>query len=256
MRKSAIIVILLILVSSAGCAVKKEAVQIDPPAAASADSGAADSAGSITQIIDASYTESAIKIGYPQLSASAETPRQKEINDLIKNEVMEIVDGYKSSGEEYHVDIAYQIKWQGANILSIVYTGYANLTGAAYPANVQFTTNIDLKNGRILKLSDCVRIDPELVRKFQQGRYQPWGADLNLQSADALGQVMDSLDSSDLLAQFQQEKARFYFTRDSLGISADVVHAVGDHLEMEIPFSALQENMIDDNQIWQDFSGK
>ena len=46
-------------------------------------------------------------------------------------------------------------------------------------------------------------------------------------------------DSHSLALLFHPYTAKFYLTKDSLGVSIEVAHAVGDHLEMEMNFASL-----------------
>ena len=110
-----------------------------------------------------------------------------------------------------------------------------------------------MNKGSSLKLNDIVNIDVSLSQKYKHGKYQPWSTDLNLESAGVLNQVKDSLTSDDLIEQFQQKRAKFYFTKDSLGMSADIAHVVGDHVEFEIPYQDLGSNIKSDNDVWQEF---
>lgn len=236
MKKIAILLLMVILILPTGCSVKNNSIKTNKTAVNSQKSSVSNSTGINYNIAKASYTDNGIKIDYPQITKLRDNHKQQKINELIKNEALEIINGYKESGNKFSLDITYKIKWKSSKILSIEYLGYANVTGGAHPSNIEFTTNIDINKGSSPKLNDIVNIDVSLSQKYKHGKYQPWSTDLNLESAGVLNQVKDSLTSDDLIEQFQQKRAKFYFTKDSLGMSADIAHVVGDHVEFEIPY--------------------
>jgi hypothetical protein len=67
---------------------------------------------------------------------------------------------------------------------------------------------------------------------------------LNLESAGVLKGVLNSLDKNELMDSFKQRSAEFYFTKDSLGVSVEVAHAVGDHLEIEMAYKDLSSLLL------------
>ena len=61
---------------------------------------------------------------------------------------------------------------------------------------------------------------------------------------------MSGLTSDLLIQQFKSEHCSFYFSNDSLGISSEIAHAAGDHLEFEIKYKNLKDSIIGDNAFW------
>ncbi|MBU0647345.1 DUF4163 domain-containing protein, partial [Patescibacteria group bacterium] len=211
------------------------------------------------EITKTNYVDKGIKISYPQITDLSDTNKQKKINDLIKNEGLKVLDYYKNVDEEVSLDINYDIKWKGPNLLSIQYSGIANIKGAAYPNNMFYTTNIDINKGNKLKLTDIININEIFVTKFKEGKYVAW--DIELNSANNL--IKNDINSYDFVKEFKyadtmgEENTAYsfsYFTKDSLGISVGVPHAIGDHAEFEIEYQDIKDNIKAESETWKDFS--
>ncbi|KJR44794.1 hypothetical protein UF75_4825 [Desulfosporosinus sp. I2] len=82
-------------------------------------------------------------------------------------------------------------------------------------------------------------INDSFLEKIKAGKYKAYRSDLDLKAAGALTEVLNGFSSQDLLTSFKQKTAKFYFTKDSLGVSIEVAHVVGDHLEMEMKYKDL-----------------
>ncbi|MGI5837198.1 MAG: PdaC/SigV domain-containing protein [Chloroflexota bacterium] len=180
-----------------------------------------------------------VTLNYPQLSNLADSDKQNRINDLIRTVALEIMKPYEGDEENLSLNVDYEVKYKSPDLLSIQYVGLANVQGAAHPNNLYCTTNIDLKAERQLTLGDVVTVNDEFVKQFLSGKYTPYSSSLNLQSKGALEEALASLDHQTLLESFKQPSTQFYFTDTSLGVSVEVAHALGDHLEMEIGYETL-----------------
>ncbi|MDR3491676.1 MAG: peptidoglycan-binding protein [Gammaproteobacteria bacterium] len=180
-----------------------------------------------------------VKLNYPQINNLRDSSKKQKINELIKISVLEVLNGYKDSLSSLSLAMDYEIKYKGEDLLSIEYLGLANMNGAAHPVNVIKTTNIDLKKEKQLSISDVVTLNDSFVEKIRAGKYKAYSSNLDIKAAGALKDVLNSYSSQDLLKSFKQQTAEFYFTKDSLGVSIEVAHVVGDHLEMEIEYKAL-----------------
>ena|GEM_PF-1954914 len=180
-----------------------------------------------------------IKINYPQIYNLSNSSKKQKINKLIKTSVLEVLNDYKDSVSSLSLTMDYVIKYKGEDLLSIEYLGLANVKGAAHPVNVIKTTNIDLKKAKLLSISDVVTLNDSFVEKIRSGKYKAYSSDLDLKAAGALKDVLNGYSNQDLLKTFKQQTAKFYFNKDSLGVSIEVAHVVGDHLEMEMKYKDL-----------------
>lgn len=262
MKKLCLILVLLLSVTMSGCGTTKDATTTNnaagkassaPATAANKDSTAstiasakapdqASTAGNVQYALTkATYSNQNIKINYPQITnlSDSDSGKQQKINALIKTTALEVLNDYKDSLSGLSLTMDYVIKYQGADLLSIEYLGLAIVKDAAYPVNLIQTTNIDLVKGKQLAISDVVTVNDSFAEKIKDGKYKAYSSDLDLKAAGALQDVLNGFSSQDLLESFKQPTAKYYFTKDSLGVSLEVAHAVGDHLEMEMEYKTL-----------------
>jgi hypothetical protein len=195
-------------------------------------------------IVQETYTDNNIIINYPQVIDLGDSEKQNKINELIKVSALKLLDDYKDDINNLTLNMDFEIMYKGSDILSIQYLGLSALKNAAYPINEINTTNIDLVNVKLLTLSDVVTVNEQFIDRFKEGKYRPYSQDLNLKSAGALNDALNGFGSNDLLANFKQETANFYFTDDSIVVSENVIHAMGDHFEMEIKYENLDNLLL------------
>jgi len=180
-----------------------------------------------------------IKINYLQINNLGDRSKDHKINELIKTSVLKVLHDYKDSLSTLSLTMDYEIKYKGKDLLSLEYLGLANVKGASHPVNVIKTTNIDLKKGKQLSLSDVVMLNDSFADKIRAGKYKAYRSDLDLKAAGVLTDVLNGFSNQELLKSLKQQTAKFYFTKDSLGVSIEVAHVVGDHLEMEMKYKDL-----------------
>lgn len=264
MKRLCLIFILLLSVTMSGCGVSKDsttaatAVGKDSAtpvssagqastaisSASAKPAGDASTAGIKYDLSKVTYTDQDVKINYPQINNLSDGGKQQKINELLKTSALEVLNDYQDSLSSLRLDMDYQIKYQGADFLSIEYLGLATVKGTAHPNNLIQTTNIDLQNGKLLALSDVVTVNDSLVKEVKAGQYKPYGPDLDLEAAGALKDVLDGITGQDLLESLKQQTAKYYLTKNSLGVSIETSHAVGDHLELEMPYSSLNDLLL------------
>lgn len=183
-----------------------------------------------------------IKINYPQISGNESNA--SKINELIKNDTLKILKNIEKDFENLETSINFKIEYSGSNILSIQYSGLGTFPNMAHPFNIFYTTNIDIANVKILNLSDVVTINEKFVEKFIKGKYTTWCDDLDIQKEGALPDIIKSFDKKELLKEFRKKTAVFCFTKDSLVVSAEAIHAVGDHIEFAISYNDLEKLLL------------
>lgn len=217
------------------------------------------------QIIKKTYAHEEFKIHYPQLTGMNDRQKQKKINEMIKHDR---IDGLKDLeepedeffwGKKYFIEQDYVIKLQSANLLSIQYLGYYYLEGTAHPTRTCSTINIDLRQVKKIALNDVVKIDNNFAAKVRQGKYQPWDPGLDLEKVGVLNRVFENYDDKKLCeylgkADLKEYNVWSYFTTDSLGISIETSHPIGDHVEFEVKYHEVVNNMRIENEIWRDLN--
>jgi hypothetical protein len=186
------------------------------------------------QITTHTYRNRNTKITFPQLNNSRDRTKQAILNLLIKNDALRVRHYYSHAKQGYHLDISSKIKLQSAKLLSVQYSGVGYMPGAAYPTNWFYTININLHSGRRLRLRDLVKIDAKLVAQLKsQGKalkpeHQKFLAELDE------AQLLQRLRAADP-SNWNGGPATFsYLTKNALGISFNVIHALGDHAEFEV----------------------
>lgn len=190
------------------------------------------------------YTDKNIKINYPQISNLNDNEKQIRINEMIKSQALDVLENYNDGISDLNLEMDYEIKYQGKDILSIQYIGLSATKGAAYPINEYNTANIDLKNEQLLKLSDVVTINETFVEKFNTGKYVAYNNSLNLESEGALIDALHNFDNNSLIESLNKETTNFYYTKDSLIVSIELPHVLGDHMEMEMKYDDLGDLLL------------
>ncbi|MGL4107176.1 hypothetical protein [Clostridium sp. LP20] len=197
------------------------------------------------KVISKKYEKKMIRISYPMISGLGDKDKEYRINKLIEDNALKIIDFY---GKEKSIDIkiAYEVKLQNSETLSIVYSGVGNVPNTAYPTNHFYTTNIDIVNGRVLKLSDLVQVDESLVSMLKSDAFiliSDGGITKEVINNMYNNILLDSLknaDEIDKIGTIEQPDTFSYLTEDSLGISIGVSHAAGDHLEFEVDYNKIK----------------
>jgi|GEM_PF-616186 len=196
------------------------------------------------------YKAKNVTVNYPQITNLGDDNKQKLLNEIIKNDALE---GFsKGADDNLTLEINYNIPLEASNFLSIQYYGLSTIKGAAYPTNQFYTTNIDIKNGKKLKLADIIKIDDNFVKSFRNGSYvalEPGNSELKA----AVNQYINNISNQDLIKYFKQADSRkieenpsttySYLTNDSIVISINVPHAIGDHVEYKIKSTDIQNNI-------------
>ena len=170
---------------------------------------------------------------------------------------MKVLDIYKQKGDNLSIDIDYKIKWMSKNLLSIQYIGTGFVDGGAYPNNISYTANYTLREGIKIKLTDFINLDENFVDKFQEGQYVKYDPELDVEkeSKNELGRISKDelikyLNEADNISIDNEMNVFSYFTEDSLGISVSVPHTIGDHVEIEIKYQDIVNNIKPNYEVW------
>lgn len=186
-----------------------------------------------SRVITESYKKDGIVIDYPSLQDVSNTT-----NTLIKTEALRVLDYYSDSvSSDLSLKIDYKIKLLTDTDISIAYSGIGNVRGSAHPNSLFYTTNIDLKTGKKLRLKDFSKIDTAFLDKLREAAKSQLSSKLaqSFQNYDdeQLVKYLDSADTLDYGVDNQYDTFS-YLTKDSIGISLPVGHAAGDHIEVEV----------------------
>lgn len=217
------------------------------------------------ETIKKTFTEGKITITYPEVTGLKDTNKQQAINELIKNEIIQIKNQLTSPSHEPSddpsIEIDYKISLCNANMLSIQYSGIFLAPKVAHPSMLFYTTNVNINSASKVRLSDVITIDKNLIQKFREGTIN-----LNEEKRLAVTEYINSqfnsgaLSDDKLINKFSSladdstkeypSEVNSYFTENSIGISIQIPHAIGDHAEFEIKYSDIHENIKHENDLW------
>jgi len=194
------------------------------------------------------YNDGDIVITYPSLSGVKDTSHERKINEILKNEVLSYLQPIDEISDGQYYEIAYEIMVYNDKVLSVVYTGSGYSDGAAYPIDVFFSTNIDLVNEKKMKLDDLISDKEELLKAFKSVLNQENDDEITRVSYDY---ILQNYDDESILNGFNEADETYglgryiysYLTADSIGISWEIPHVIGDHVEIEIPIEPISEDV-------------
>lgn len=188
-----------------------------------------------------------IVISYPTISGLSDSSKQQKINNLLKTEAFtEFTDYSQDQGiniEDLTLTIEYEISLQNNNLLSVCYKGYVYLKGAAYPRSLFTTINIDINEGKRIKLGDLVNIDDDLVQKVKEGLYSYIDKDPDwavVYRQELNNDLLDELVNADYELGAD---CNSYITNEYLVLSFLTQHVAGDHFEIEYDLGSMKKYM-------------
>ncbi len=133
--------------------------------------------------------------------------------------------------------------------ISLFYEGLFNVKGTPHPSSLPEGLILDAKTGEILHLSDLYTVD-EAFAEFVCGYFSEHGAE---QHAQMLGISAEEI-PAELFAKTPERMLEWllhcddpyttttvFLAADGLGISLPLSHAVGDHMEIVIPYAELEQ---------------
>ncbi len=177
---------------------------------------------------------------YPSIAGIKNKKDEEIINKIIKNEFFSYIDINNTPKDSYcHID--YEIKVLNENYLSIACSYDTFSKGAPYPNNNFFTLNIDLINKNKIFLKDTLNIDKDLIKILKTVLNTPINDEMKSYLYKYLIETNSDNDFINMLKTADMDyKTYSYFTENSLGISIEMPHSAGDHLEVEIPLNILK----------------
>jgi hypothetical protein len=196
------------------------------------------------EIIKKSYLNKGTKIDFPQIAALRNGKKERSINTQIKNEALKIRNYYEGIKNDLTLEVSYKITLKSECLLSIQYYGIGYVKNAAYPNNIFFTTNLNIREGNRLRLKELINIDQNIIAKIRNGKFKALNPDQNrVLKGFTDDELIIKLNQADSLDQIENHGTFSYLTKNSLGISFSVIHALGDHAEFEIKYRELKNNL-------------
>lgn len=201
------------------------------------------------EITNKTYSQNNVKINYPQIENFTDPEKLTSINKDLEDEALSILNDYLEDDPnltEVTMDIKYEVKLKNEKYLSIVYIGESNVKGAAHPLSVFYTTNIDIKKGNSIRLSDYANIN-DVLTKLKDSKNIKALSD-NQELAKIQKDTLLNIDNDTLLnmlkdADFHKVNGKVespkegvysYIDENGVVISIQVNHAIGDHAEFKL----------------------
>lgn len=150
------------------------------------------------------------------------------------------------------LQITYDIKINDEQFFSVLYKADYYSPYSAYPTELVYTTNIDKRNDKRLRLSDLVRLDTAFVKNFRTWDFIPI-EEANVEFNQAIKDYLAGISDEELLEGFNEgDQIGYeniwgifsYITPSRLGISLGVPNYIGDHVEYERDFTDIEEFII------------
>ena len=190
------------------------------------------------------YEKKSVRISYPVISNLGNIDKEYRINKIIKDTALQAID-YYVHGQDIELNIIYEVKYKDDKYISIAFSGVGDIVNASYPTNHFYTLNIDIDKGERIQLKDVINIDNSLVSKIKEGKYSP------IENVDGLNKVYATMNNDSMLTALENADSQInvrqagdieyysYITESAVGISIEVPHALGDHIEYEISKTEL-----------------
>lgn len=211
------------------------------------------------ELIDESYEENRHKVFFPQLVSESDPAKADLVNDIIQEDLKAYLAGIRETEADVG-NISLELSWTSEsmanNALTIAYSGVSSLADALYPQHVYRTVVINLVEPASLALSEVFDVGVTFAEQFRAGLYAPLRDELDLEASGAdIPGIIDSLGSMDQLVQLLREPSTpFVLALQGVIVSVPVPHAVGDHLEMAIPYEAIESLMKRDTcSVWTEY---
>ena len=138
---------------------------------------------------------------------------------------------------ECYIDVKYRVSLNTENLVSIVFDGIYNYRSAAHPTNLFFTLNINPKTAETVGFTDTYVLDDAVYELFTESALEyisKLTEDITVDPICTKDEFIDGIKN--------QNEFYCYYTDKSVGISCPVPHALGDHLQGEIPLTKLKKS--------------
>lgn len=141
---------------------------------------------------------------------------------------------------DYYIDLSGSISYQSADTISVVFEGILNLKGTAHPTHLFFTLNFNPKTTEIISFLDRYVLDDELYGDFATQAQANILEQTDGQWPAGWGTFSETLCSKErFLEEVASGEICFYYTEDRIGFSYEVPFALGNHMEVELPYSCF-----------------
>lgn len=182
------------------------------------------------------HEEGVIKLTYPQLSGMQNTELQAQLNESIKQTVLQGSAAEGLTAYEYQ----YEVASMGAGVVSFVFRGYLNYEGSPYPTNDVKTLNLNLLTGESVRLKSYADVATVVSALETDWGYEVVSEGVEKSDFSAFMNNGYVTDYAMTLLDFDMDSKNLSFVpagysciRDNhLVLFVEVEHAMGDYVEI------------------------
>ncbi|WP_018751031.1 hypothetical protein [Paenibacillus sanguinis] len=191
------------------------------------------------------YSSRGTNVFYPQFTTVHDLEFMKKMNEIVKEDITKL---YNEIDPNLHLEMDYVITQFMDSIISIQYSGLMYGEEMPYPTNLFYTTNINTDTGEKVNLQDIVKIDQKFVSLLKNGHYIYVSDESNEEIEAYVRELFTSYSDEELISYLNQADRAydsnplgiFSYYSQTVGLSLQVPHALGDYVEIEIKLSDLE----------------
>jgi hypothetical protein len=221
---------------------------VPPSASATDDASAAPSTSPAApfKFEDKTYKSGVFTISYPQITGLEDAKLRDELNGLIYDAATRDVSALKGDQALREYKLSGLATYNDPRLISVYFIGYKNLQDTMYSPQFLYTQNIDVGSRQTVQLRELVKISKSFVQLMLNGAFSAMSYDMTDEQATAIKLYLNETSSDHWITQLKNADSpdsftSTYLTKDALVISVAVPHAMGDHIEITLPFKDLEK---------------
>ncbi len=191
-------------------------------------------------------SENIISIDYPQIKGLADSTLQKNINNAIKEDILNQAmvtdnDNYDDDADttcDRSLNLTYKITIQNNSAISICYQGYGEVVGGMHGSDLCYATTIDVKTGDVLEYSDFIDKDiTDKIRSSEEMTNQAYEEIVKEGITNALSKddLIEYVRTNNYWDYTRYNGGTFFIAQDSLTVSVSAITAIGDYILVTLP---------------------
>ena len=195
---------------------------------------------------------SVIGIEYPSFSGDG--------SDQLNQMIMQKVQGWAALDPDYPVGSAWTVDYKSAvtflnsKFVSVIFWGESYIEHGAHPTEDLWELNVDLATMQEVALSDMYSLDSDFQSAvFNTGRYPDDPVACTVCDMSDYTDVLNQIKSDDSMNPFSWDpiEVTYYMVSGGIVFSMSVPHALGDHLEVQLDSSQVQQFYKPTQDYWQ-----
>jgi hypothetical protein len=203
------------------------------------------------------YTEtpnknSSIKIQYPVFTGEGFDALNKLIYDKVQS-FAQVDTSLFPDDTGLTIDYESAVTLQNNKIVSMIFWGYSNVEGSAYPVNNLIPLNVDLQTMKEVTLKDLYTTNTDFEKVFFDKAFFPTDPITSYDKATFKDMLKLQSPEYQTVDPFSiPDNVTFFLKPDGIVLSLPAIHATGsDHLEAQLKYSDIQQFYIPSQNYWE-----